>query len=115
LAIPADMARARGALFDCDYWSCAARPGVSPALAIWWTRHKPGPDRLAALCASADILVLKADVDLPGACRGVLVLRGPDFAAGGAAEVFKAPGAKPGWRIAWSQPLRGQRPWTAQE
>ena len=35
LAVPADMSRARGALFDCDYWSCAARPGVRPALGIW--------------------------------------------------------------------------------
>ncbi len=116
LTMPADMARARGALFDCDYWSCAARPGVSPSLAIWWTRRKPKPDRLAELCARADIFVLKAEVDLPGDCRGVLVLRPADFAAGGAAEVFRAQaGAKPGWRIAWSQPLRGHRPWTAQE
>jgi competence protein ComEC len=109
LAIPADMPRARGALFDCDYWSCAARPGVSPGLSIWWTRRKPKPDRLAALCARSDILVLRAVVDLPESCRDAIVLRPGDFAAGGAAEVFKAPR---GWRIAWSQPLRGQRPWT---
>jgi competence protein ComEC len=113
LAIPADMARARGALFDCDFWSCAARPGVSPALGIWWTRRKPKPDRLAELCARADILVMKADADLPGDCRGVLVLRPADFVAGGAAEVFR--GDKRGWRIVWAQPLRGHRPWTAQE
>ena len=112
LAMPADMARARGALFDCDYWSCVARPGVSPALGIWWTRHKPKPERIAALCARSDILVMKADVGLPPACRGVLVLRPADFAAGGAAEVFRA---ARGWRIAWSQPLRGRRPWTAAE
>jgi competence protein ComEC len=109
LAIPADMARARGALFDCDYWSCAARPGVSPGLSIWWTRRKPKPERLAELCARSDILVLRAAVDLPPACREAIVLRPGDFTAGGAAEVFKAPR---GWRIAWSQPLRGQRPWT---
>jgi len=109
LAIPADMDRARGALFDCDYWSCAARPGVSPALSIWWTRRQPKPDRLAELCARSEILVLRAAVDLPPSCRGAIVLRPGDFAAGGAAEVFKAPR---GWRIAWSQPLRGQRPWT---
>jgi len=109
LAIPADMARARGALFDCDYWSCAARPGVSPGLGIWWTRRKPKPDRLAELCARSDILVLRAVVDLPGSCRNAIVLRPGDFASGGAAEVFRGPR---GWRIAWSQPLRGQRPWT---
>ena len=85
---------------------------MTPALAIWWTRREPKPDRLAELCARADILVLKAEVDLPRACRGALVMRPADFAAGGAAEVFKT---RSGWRIAWSQPLRGHRPWTAQE
>jgi competence protein ComEC len=109
LAIPTDMARARSALFDCDYWSCAARPGVSPGLSIWWTRRKPKPDRLAELCARSEILVTRADIELP-ACRAAIVLRPADFAAGGAAEVFKS---ERGWRIAWSQPLRGQRPWTA--
>lgn len=112
LQVPADMAQARGAFFDCDFWSCAPRPGVTPSLAIWWTRRAPKPDRLAELCARADVLVLKAEADLPHACRGVLVLRPADFAAGGAAELFRD---KAGWRIAWSQPLRGRRPWTAQE
>lgn len=51
LTQPADMARARGGLFDCDYWSCVARPGVTPALAAWWTRRKPKPARLGELCA----------------------------------------------------------------
>jgi len=54
----------------------------------------------------------QAEVDLPRPCRGVLVLRPADFAAGGAAELFRD---KAGWRIAWSQPLRGRRPWTASE
>lgn len=110
LKVPADMERARGALFDCDYWSCAARSGVKPALGIWWTRRKPPPDRLAELCAGSDIVVLRADVDLPGACKGVLVLRPPDFAGNGAADIIPT---KTGWRIVWSQPLRGNRPWSA--
>ena len=109
LSVPADMLRARGALFDCDYWSCAARPGVRPALGIWWTRRKPKPERLAELCGASDILVLRADVALPGACRDAIVLRPGDFALGGAAEIYAAKG---GWRVVWSQPLRGQRPWT---
>lgn len=110
LAVPADMARARGALFDCDYWSCVARPGVSPALGVWWTRRKPKPVRLAELCAGADILVMRADVALPGSCRDALVLTPADFAAGGPAEIF-ASGR--GWRVRWSQPIRGRRPWSA--
>ena len=109
LAIPADMARARGALFDCDYWSCAARPGVTPAVGVWWTRRKPKPERLAQLCAGSDILVLRAEAPLPPACREALVLRPANFAAGGAAEVYPA---GRGWRVVWAQPLRGQRPWS---
>jgi competence protein ComEC len=109
LKVPSDMARARGALFDCDYWSCQAREGVRPALGLWWTRRKPKPDRLVALCAGSDILVLRAEVDLPSACRGVLVLRPADFAGGGSAEIFAT---RNGWRVSWSAPLRGRRPWT---
>jgi competence protein ComEC len=109
LAVPADMTRARGALFDCDYWSCAPRPGVSPALGIWWTRRKPKPERLGELCARSDVLVLKAEVPLPGSCRDVVVLRPGDFAGGGAAEIYRA---DRGWRVVWAQPLRGARPWS---
>ena len=89
-----------------------ARAGVKPALGIWWTRRKPKPERLSALCASSDILVLKADVDVPAACRDTLVLTPINFAMGGAAEVFAT---DKGWRVAWSAPLRGHRPWTASE
>jgi competence protein ComEC len=110
LAVPPDMTQARGGLFDCDYWSCAPRSGVTPALGIWWTRRAPKPDRLAELCARSDILVLRAAVALPGDCRDVLVLRPGDFAAGGAAELYPSP---TGWRIAWSQTTRGERPWSA--
>jgi competence protein ComEC len=109
LVVPTDAERARGALFDCDYWSCAARAGVTPALGLWWTRRKPHAERLAELCAASDILVLRADVTPPTACRDTLVLHPDDFARGGAAEVF---GTRGHWRIQWSQPLRGARPWT---
>jgi competence protein ComEC len=112
LAVPTDMEQARGALFDCDYWSCVARPGVKPALAIWWTRREPKPVRLQELCEGADILVLRAEVALPGVCRGVLVLTPEQFAVGGAAELFATPH---GWRVVWSAPLRGRRPWSATE
>jgi competence protein ComEC len=109
LAVPADMKTARGALFDCDYWSCVARPGIEPAIGLWWTRRKPKPARLSELCAGADILVLRAEIARPVACRSRLVLTPADFVRGGAAEVYAAPH---GWRIVWSQPLRGHRPWT---
>jgi hypothetical protein len=38
-----------------------------------------------------------------------MVLGPLDFERGGAAELFAATG---GWRLKWSQPLRGARPWT---
>jgi competence protein ComEC len=109
LAVPSDEGRARGALFDCDYWSCGPRPGVTPALGIWWTRRKPHAERLGELCSSSAILILRADVALPRPCNDALLLKPIDFERGGAAELFKTPS---GWRIQWSAPLRGDRPWT---
>jgi competence protein ComEC len=109
LTVPTDAGAARSALFDCDYWSCVAKSGVTPALGVWWTRREPKPDRLGELCEGADILVIRADAVLPGSCRDALVLRPTDFAAGGAAELY--PAGKT-WRVVWSQPIRGQRPWT---
>ncbi len=88
LAVPADMESARGALFDCDYWSCVARPGVAPQLGVWWTRRKPHAERLAELCARSDVLVLRADLTPPAACRDALVLTAADFDRGGAAEIY---------------------------
>jgi competence protein ComEC len=61
------------------------------------------------LCAHADILILRARVPPPSSCAHSIVLDMDAFSRGGAAEVFGAPGH---WRIAWSQPLRGDRPWT---
>jgi competence protein ComEC len=109
LAAPTDAAETRSALFDCDYWSCAVRPGIEPALGIWWTRRRPKVERLSALCARSEVLVLRSESPPPSTCNGVLVLRPSDFAANGAAELYRT---RSGWRIVWSQPLRGERPWT---
>jgi competence protein ComEC len=97
--------------FDCARWSCRSRPGQRLQVAGWWTRRAPKPDQLAALCAGAQLLIIKAEVQsLPASCAGVKVLRPADFAAGGAAELYRT---EDGWRIVWAQPLRGRRPWTA--
>jgi competence protein ComEC len=55
-------------------------------------------------------VILKAAVDLPDACIGRVVLTPETFAKLGAAEIY--PSGKR-WRFVWSQPLRGDRPWTA--
>jgi competence protein ComEC len=109
LHLPAEPEAAVNALFDCDHSACAPHAFTRPAIAAWWTKREPKPDRLAQLCERADILILRADADLPAACDGVRVLRRASFARGGAAEIYPAPG---GWRLVWSQPLRGVRPWT---
>lgn len=106
---PADAAKAQAAAFDCNRIHCKPLAGVQPALAAWWTRRKPSDDALEDLCTGAQIVVIRAKVDLPTACDKALILRPQDFAIGGAAEIFRD--AK-GWRIDWSQPIRGDRPWT---
>ena len=110
LALPDDPEAALSALYDCDRSACAPHAGVKPALAAWWTVRKPKPERLEAVCRGADILILRAPVELPPDCRAARVLRPEDFAKGGAAEVFANPGG--GYRLVWSQPMRGRRPWS---
>jgi competence protein ComEC len=107
LKLPEDGEAALAGVFDCTGQGCRAAYDAYPRLSVWWTIRDPKPEALAALCASSDLLVMKADVDLPPACARVRVLKPADFRAGGSAEVH-ADG-----RIVWAQPLRGARPWTA--
>lgn len=95
--------------FACDAWSCAPEPAAPLKLAAAWNLKRPLKDgRLEALCAGADIVVLR-NAFRPEACAAALVLTGHDFARGGSAELYRV-GA--GWRIVWAQDLRGRRPWT---
>jgi competence protein ComEC len=99
----------RDARFDCDRWSCAPQASAPIRLAAAWNLRRPlKAGRLESLCATAEVVVLRNDVR-PENCDAPLVLTGRDFAAGGAAELYRA-GA--GWRIVWAQTLRGRRPWT---
>jgi competence protein ComEC len=109
LRLPADPVAALEALYVCDRSACAPRAGLRPAIAAWWTKRVPKPDRLAALCENADFLILRASTSLPGACRDVRILGRGAFEREGAAEIFPSGS---GWRIEWSQPLRGERPWS---
>jgi competence protein ComEC len=111
LTLPADPASAQSAIADCTRNGCAPRPGVDPAIGAWWTVRKPKPGVLDGICRGADIMVFtRATFPLPEGCRPAIVLGPGDFAKGGAAELFRD---RTGWRIAWSEPLRGRRPWTA--
>ena len=108
LTLPVDADAAQATLFTCDRWGCASKPGVKPALASWWGKKPPKPDRLNELCANAEIFITRAPLSA-GGCRAPIVL-GPDaFAKGGAADLYSS---AHGWKIVWAQPIRGRRPWS---
>jgi competence protein ComEC len=109
VALPEAAEALRDAQFDCNRQRCWPKPGSPASLAAWWTRRVPKPADLERLCARASIVILKADVDPGPSCMGRTVLTTADFAKGGAAEVYGSPA---GWRFVWSQPLRGDRPWS---
>lgn len=99
----------RDARFACDRWSCAPKPTAPVRLAAAWNLKRPlAPGRLDALCAQAEVLVVR-NVFRPEPCAATLVLTGEDFAKGGSAELYRQGG---GWRIVWAQDLRGRRPWS---
>jgi competence protein ComEC len=107
---PAGTDAARDARFDCDTWSCAPLSSAPVPLAAAWNVKRPlKPGRLEALCAGADLVVLRNDFK-PQSCPAPLVLAGQDFARGGSAELYRD-GDK-GWKVVWAQDLRGHRPWT---
>lgn len=95
--------------FACDAWSCAPEGRASVRLAAAWNLKRPlKPGRLEALCASAEVVVVR-NAFRPETCAASLVLTGDDFARGGSAELWRA---GEGWRVVWAQDLRGHRPWT---
>lgn len=97
-------------LYACDRRSCAPAADAPVALALSWSKSAPDFEVLAAMCAEAEIVVLRGAAPLiPPACRDRIVLDADDFAAGGAAELYRRGGE---WWIVWAQPLRGVRPWT---
>jgi competence protein ComEC len=107
--LPTDAAAAQTAAFDCNRKHCSPINGTKPALAAWWSTRPPKPEQADALCAGAQIVVMRAAIDRPPACSKALMLFPHDFAAGGAAEIFRDP---KGWRVDWAQPIRGRRPWS---
>ncbi len=97
-------------LYACDRRSCAPTAQAPVALALSWSKTAPDSEGLAAMCAQAQIVVLRGAAPVtPPACRDRVVLDADDFAVGGAAELYRRNGD---WWIVWAQPLRGVRPWT---
>ena len=110
---PKDLATAaRDVLFDCD--PSRLRPqgqARDPAIGAWWSKLTP-PGRKArrSLPPLGDrhhpLRLRRAS----GLCAGKIVLHGEDFRRGTARPRLYADG--PRWRIAWAQPIRGERPWS---
>ncbi len=94
--------------FQCSRDMCVGPADSHPRLAAWFTRRRPSAQRLVELCDS-DILLLSAPVPVPGECRRPLLLRPETFRRFGAAEVLRQ---GRGWRLDWTAPHRGDRPWT---
>lgn len=97
-------------LYDCSRDRCFPTPVAPVKVAAWWRRKPPSDEALAELCASpAELVVLRAGSAPAESCSGKQVIDEPALAAGGSAEVYRDAN---GWRVAWSRPLRGERPWT---
>ncbi|HKR86547.1 MAG TPA: ComEC/Rec2 family competence protein [Phenylobacterium sp.] len=107
---PVEREAARDAVYQCDHLSCAPSAAAPVRLAAAWNLKRPlPPGRLEALCAGAEVVVLRNDFS-PASCAAPVVLTGADFARGGSAELYRQPDGS--WRVAWAQDLRGRRPWT---
>lgn len=103
-----DPARARP--FDCDRRICGARTAGGARLVLWWIHRTPAGAELDELCRNADIVIIRATGVVPtAACEGKFILTGEQFARGGSAEIYRQPH---GWRVAWAQDSRGERPWS---
>ncbi|MDP3175080.1 MAG: ComEC/Rec2 family competence protein [Phenylobacterium sp.] len=98
----------RDQMFDCDRWSCAPLKGALTPVAVIWSLRPVKPERLAALCANAELVVTRGGLD-PAVCPQARVLQAADFARGGALETRREPA---GWTLVWAQDLRGRRPWS---
>ena len=110
LTVAEDGMVARNGRYQCERWACAPWPaGAAPRVSAIWSRKPVAAERLSALCAMSEVVILRGDGDVR-ACRGALLLTADDFARGGAVELYRTAS---GWRAVWAQDLRGRRPWTA--
>jgi competence protein ComEC len=106
---PLETEAARDARFACDHWSCAPGPQAPWRVGAAWNLKRPlKPERLAAICAESELVILRNDFP-PGLCPAPFVLTARDFAAGGSVELYRRAG---GWDALWADKLRGRRPWT---
>lgn len=96
--------------FLCSRDRCLPTQDGAP-VALWSARRAPAEADLHALCAFAEVVVIRSPVEvLPSTCRGRLIIDGARTAERGAAEVWRT---ETGWRVSWSEDDRARRPWGA--
>ncbi len=99
----------RDAFYVCDRWTCRPKADAPAQVAAYWGRRVPDREALAALCASAEVIVVRPELP-QGVCPGKIVLSGTELQARGTVELYRSNSAE--WRARWGQDLRGHRPWT---
>ncbi len=100
------------ASFACRRYICRPTQPAPVRLASAYARRAPSPEVLAGLCREAEVVVLRGTPSAaPAECAGRLLLTQADFTRGGALEAFRKPSG--GWRLVWTQDVRGRRPWSA--
>ncbi len=99
--------------WTCTRFSCAPDAPASGPVAVWWGKKAPSAEQLKGLCATAEVVSVRASVsDLPTECIDRLILDGTDYARGGAVELWRDPASASGWRGVWTSDVRGDRPWS---
>ncbi len=107
--VPSEDEAPRDEGYSCDRWTCRPLADAPAPVAAYWGRKVPDADTLAALCASAEVVVVRPKLPR-GACPGKIMVSGTELEDGGTVELFRSEAGL--WRARWGQDLRGHRPWT---
>ena len=98
--------------FDCRKYVCRPVKPLPVTLIQGFARKAPPADVIDEACREAEVVVLRGTPQGPApACRNRLLLTEADFVRGGGLEAWRRPSG--GWRLLWTQDVRGRRPWTA--
>ncbi len=104
-----DAERARNYL--CKGYGCIPTSENPVKVAFWFSNKPPKPDRLAEMCKSSRLVVLRNPIgEWPQACAGINHISAGDFRRLGALELTRT---QNGWAIKAAQPLRGHRYWSS--
>ena len=97
--------------FICERKVCRSPQNAPVALSLWQGRKAPDQVQWQLLCASTEVVIVRADTSVPSTCLAQMVFTARDLAKSGSIELWRSP---EGWRWLEAERLRGHRPWTAQ-